>query len=333
MTSSLLPTYARYELAFERGEGAWLTATDGRALSRFRRRHRGRLARLYASPSGRGAHRAGATSSGTPRTCSRSRRASASPERLVDATFADEVFFTNSGAEALEARHQDGAQVSMRSTAQPERFRIDHLRGRLPRPHAGDHRRRRQCQISRRLRPPRSPGFDQVPFGDSRRSRRRSARRPAPSWSSRSRARAASASPPRDFLRRCARSATSRPAAVLRRGADAAWGAPASSSPTSMPASRPTSWHRPRASAAVSRWAPAWRPEEAGKGMTVGTHGTTYGGNPLAMAGRQRRARRGARRRLSRRRSRARACCCKQRLAGARRTAIPTSSPKCAAKG
>ena len=29
MTSHLLPTYARANLAFERGEGAWLTATDG----------------------------------------------------------------------------------------------------------------------------------------------------------------------------------------------------------------------------------------------------------------------------------------------------------------
>ena len=27
--SHLLPTYARVDLAFERGEGVWLTATDG----------------------------------------------------------------------------------------------------------------------------------------------------------------------------------------------------------------------------------------------------------------------------------------------------------------
>ena len=29
MTSHLLPTYARVDLAFERGEGAWLIATNG----------------------------------------------------------------------------------------------------------------------------------------------------------------------------------------------------------------------------------------------------------------------------------------------------------------
>ena len=29
MTSHLLPTYARVDLAFERGEGSWLVATNG----------------------------------------------------------------------------------------------------------------------------------------------------------------------------------------------------------------------------------------------------------------------------------------------------------------
>jgi len=29
VNSHLLPTYARVDLAFERGEGAWLTATNG----------------------------------------------------------------------------------------------------------------------------------------------------------------------------------------------------------------------------------------------------------------------------------------------------------------
>ena len=29
MTSAIVPTYSRYDLAFERGEGAWLVATNG----------------------------------------------------------------------------------------------------------------------------------------------------------------------------------------------------------------------------------------------------------------------------------------------------------------
>ena len=35
MTSHLLPTYARADLAFERGEGAWLQATNGRRYLDF----------------------------------------------------------------------------------------------------------------------------------------------------------------------------------------------------------------------------------------------------------------------------------------------------------
>src|SRR5690349_5404725 len=34
-SSALMNTYARSELAFERGEGAWLTATDGRRFLDF----------------------------------------------------------------------------------------------------------------------------------------------------------------------------------------------------------------------------------------------------------------------------------------------------------
>ncbi len=35
MISALMPTYNRADLAFERGEGAWLFATDGRRFLDF----------------------------------------------------------------------------------------------------------------------------------------------------------------------------------------------------------------------------------------------------------------------------------------------------------
>ena len=54
---------------------------------------------------------------------------------------------------------------------------------------------------------------------------------------------------------------------------------------------------------------------EAAKGMTTGTHGSTFGGNPLAMAAGGARARRGAGRRLPGARARASALLLKQRLA------------------
>ena len=35
MIAPLMPTYARADLAFERGEGVWLTGTDGRRYLDF----------------------------------------------------------------------------------------------------------------------------------------------------------------------------------------------------------------------------------------------------------------------------------------------------------
>ena len=73
MTSSLLPTYARVNLAFERGEGAWLTSTTGErfldfgggiAVASLGHGHPHLVAALHEQGG----------KSGTPPICSRSRR-------------------------------------------------------------------------------------------------------------------------------------------------------------------------------------------------------------------------------------------------------------------
>ena len=78
MSSAIVPTYARADLTFERGDGCWLTTTTASAIS----------ISAPASPSSRSAiripissrrWRRRAPSSGTPRTCSRCPRASGSP--------------------------------------------------------------------------------------------------------------------------------------------------------------------------------------------------------------------------------------------------------------
>ncbi len=72
MITPVLPTYARADLEFERGEGPWLITADGRALPRFRRRHRRHRASAMPIPAPR--RRSCATrpaSSGTPPTCYR----------------------------------------------------------------------------------------------------------------------------------------------------------------------------------------------------------------------------------------------------------------------
>ena len=121
-TSAIVPTYARANVAFERGEGCWLVSTDGERYLDFGAgiavtsvghahpqlvealtRQGSKLwhvSNLYQNPEGERFAR-----------------------RLVDATFADEAFFANSGAEANEAAIK---MARRRQTVggHPERYRV-----------------------------------------------------------------------------------------------------------------------------------------------------------------------------------------------------------------
>jgi acetylornithine/N-succinyldiaminopimelate aminotransferase len=99
--TALMQTYARSELAFEHGKGAWLVTVDGRrfldfasgiAVTALGHSHPHLVAAL-----GEQAAKLWHTSN-LYRIPGQERLA----ERLVAATFADQVFFTNSGVEALE---------------------------------------------------------------------------------------------------------------------------------------------------------------------------------------------------------------------------------------
>ncbi len=101
MTSAVLPTYNRSPLTFVRGEGAWLVEADGRrfldlgagiAVNALGHANPALVAALTAQ-AGRLWH-----VSNLYRIDEQERLA----RRLVDATFADTVFFTNSGTEAAE---------------------------------------------------------------------------------------------------------------------------------------------------------------------------------------------------------------------------------------
>src|SRR5512147_2589370 len=122
MTPAVMTTYDRFDVAFERGEGAYLYAVDGRRFLDF----------------GSGVAVTGLGHS-HPRLvdalCAQARRfwhcsnlyqipgQERLAERLEAVSFADAVFFCNSGAEAIEcglklvrkAQHEAG---------RPERFRV-----------------------------------------------------------------------------------------------------------------------------------------------------------------------------------------------------------------
>jgi acetylornithine/N-succinyldiaminopimelate aminotransferase len=97
----LMPTYARADLGFERGEGAWLQGTDGRRYLDFA----GGVAVNslgHAHPTLVAAITEQAGKVWHVSNLFRIPEAERLAERLTAASFADTVFFANSGAEAME---------------------------------------------------------------------------------------------------------------------------------------------------------------------------------------------------------------------------------------
>jgi acetylornithine/N-succinyldiaminopimelate aminotransferase len=122
MIAALMPTYNRADLAFERGEGAWLYTGDGRRFLDFGAgiassslgHNNPHLVAAIAEQAARVMH-----VSNLYRVPGAERLAA----RLVAATFADSVFFCNSGAEANEGMVKM-MRRAMADTGRPERFRV-----------------------------------------------------------------------------------------------------------------------------------------------------------------------------------------------------------------
>ncbi|PPQ27165.1 aspartate aminotransferase family protein [Rhodopila globiformis] len=122
MISALLPNYARADLAFERGEGAWLWTVDGRrfldfgsgiATASLGHAHP-HLVKAIAEQAAKVMHTSNLY---------RIPQAERLAQRLVDATFADSVFFCNSGAEANEGMIKM-MRRAMSDAGKPERYRF-----------------------------------------------------------------------------------------------------------------------------------------------------------------------------------------------------------------
>jgi len=122
MIPALLPNYNRAPLAFERGEGAWLWTTDGRRFLDFG-------AGIATASLGHGnKHLADAIAEQAHKVMHVSNlyripQAEMLAQRLVAATFADTVFFCNSGAEANEGMIKM-VRRAMFANGKPERYKI-----------------------------------------------------------------------------------------------------------------------------------------------------------------------------------------------------------------
>jgi acetylornithine/N-succinyldiaminopimelate aminotransferase len=122
MIAALMPTYNRANLAFERGEGAWLYTGDGRRFLDFG-------AGIATSSLGHNnPHLVAAITAQAARVMHVSNlyrvpEAERLAERLVANSFADSVFFCNSGAEANEGMVKMIRRANA-ETGHPERFRV-----------------------------------------------------------------------------------------------------------------------------------------------------------------------------------------------------------------
>ena len=121
MTNAVMPSYARIDIAFERGDGAYLFATDGRRFLDFASgvavnvlgHNHPHLVEVLQAQAGKLWH-----CSNLYRIPDQERLA----ERLVANSFADKAFFCNSGAEAVEA----GLKIVRKyhdANKAPERYR------------------------------------------------------------------------------------------------------------------------------------------------------------------------------------------------------------------
>jgi acetylornithine/N-succinyldiaminopimelate aminotransferase len=122
MIPALLPNYNRANLAFERGQGAWLWTTDGRRFLDFgsgiATASLGHGNKHLADAIAEQAHKVMHVSN-----LYRIPQAERLAERLVANSFADSVFFCNSGAEANEGMIKM-MRRAMHDAGKPERFRF-----------------------------------------------------------------------------------------------------------------------------------------------------------------------------------------------------------------
>ena len=163
MTSPLLQTYARADLSFERGEGAWLVGRDGEryldfgagiAVNALGHAHP-HLVQALTEQAGKLWH-----TSNLYQIPEGERLA----QRLVDHSFADVVFFSNSGAEANEAAIKMARKFHA-SSGNPNRFRIITFEGAFHGRTLATLAAGGQAKYLEGFGP-KVEGFDQVPFGD-----------------------------------------------------------------------------------------------------------------------------------------------------------------------
>jgi acetylornithine/N-succinyldiaminopimelate aminotransferase len=281
VTSHLLPTYARVDLAFERGEGPWLITpqgdkyldfTSGVAVNALGHAHPAlvkaitdqaqkvwHVSNLYRIPEGE-------------------RLA----ERLCAATFADLVFFQNSGAEAIECCIKL-ARKYQAVNGKPERYRIITFEGAFHGRTLAAIAATGNKKYLEGFGPP-VEGFDQVAFNDIEAVKKAIGKETAAILIEPVMGEGGVRVVPPVFLRALRELCDKHGLLLIFDEIQTGFGRTGDLfcyqhtgvTPDVMAVAKALGGGFPVGACLATA--------DAGKGMTAGTHGSTFGGNPLAMA-------------------------------------------------
>jgi acetylornithine/N-succinyldiaminopimelate aminotransferase len=281
VNSPLLPTYARADIFFERGEGPWLITQDGTryldfgagiAVNVLGHAHP-HLVRALTEQAGKLWH-----TSNLYKIPEGERLA----QRLVDNTFADVVFFSNSGAEANEAAIKMARKYHAAS-GHPERFRIVTFEGAfhgrtLATIAAGGQQKYLEGFG------PKVEGFDQVPFDDDEALKKAITAETAAIMIEPIQGEGGIRPVPPNRLRFLRELCNERGLLLIFDEIQTGVGRTGKFFAYELSGAAPDIMSIAKGIGGGFPLGACLATTEAAKGMTVGTHGTTFGGNPLAMA-------------------------------------------------
>ena len=281
MTSSLLPTYARYPLAFKRGDGSWLETADGEryldlgggiAVASLGYSHPHLVAAL-TEQAGQLWHTSNLFQIPEAERLAR---------RLCAASFADYAFFANSGAEALEGAIKTARKYHA-VEGHPERFHIITFEGAfhgrtLATIAAGGNAKYIEGFG------PKAPGFDKVAWGDVAAVKAAIGPQTAAILVEPIQGEGGIRVPPRSFLRALRALCDDHGLLLVVDEVQSGVGRTGKLFAYEHSGVEPDIIAIAKGIGGGFPLGAFLTTAEAGKGMTVGTHGTTYGGNPLAAA-------------------------------------------------
>jgi acetylornithine/N-succinyldiaminopimelate aminotransferase len=281
VNSHLLPTYARVDLAFERGEGAWLFTAAGERYLDFTS---GVAVNVlgHAHPVLVDALTAQAQKLWHVSNLYRIPGAERLAERLCALSFADQVFFCNSGTEAIEGAIKMARKYQAVS-GKPERFRIVTFEGAFHGRTLASLAATGNKKYLEGFGPP-VAGFDQVPFADLEATKKAIGPETAAILIEPVMGEGGVRVVPHAFLRALRALCDQHGLLLIFDEVQSGMGRSGKLFAYELSGVSPDIMALAKGLGGGFPIGAFLATAEAARGMTAGTHGSTFGGNPLAMA-------------------------------------------------